>query len=57
MTETIKRDIQRLGNITLSSSLDGPRCIHDNQRIMHSGLGTHRIVTKWQKAIKQPDKL
>lgn len=47
MTDKIAQDIQQRGNIQLMTSLDGPAEVHDKQRYLASGKGTHEKVTYW----------
>lgn len=44
LSDEIAADLTRRGNVQLCSSLDGPEAIHDLQRVLANGRGTHQLV-------------
>jgi radical SAM protein with 4Fe4S-binding SPASM domain len=53
MTDEIASDIRDRGNIRLCSSLDGPRSVHDAQRIYPDGQGTYSDVIRWTGRLRE----
>jgi len=47
MTDQIAAEIKERGNVELSSSLDGPKALHDSQRCDADKKGSYDQVTYW----------
>lgn len=52
MTDAIAREAKSRGNISFTSSLDGPEHINDYHRRDRQGNGTYRTITAWVNKLR-----
>lgn len=52
LTDEIAQEIARRG-VQVSSSLDGPKCVHDRQRPFQSGQGSYQRVLSWSNRLRE----